>query len=382
MKKANILTGTTHSPVCDIKFDTDPGNTHISQIMTGFKLLDNQGVIKIKKAEPVNKYFRQNGLYEHNSIVEVKIDGHLICYDMADGYQSIHRKDVFDQQLDRLDFYFKRSYLPSFHEGMKNKAKMQPLGLNYLCSCKHNPYDNFVLKEYSVAEAIRFLKHIKNKKRNTFEYTSFESNQRHYNQYNLLYLTRLWNGSGISQEYIKKVFPYLDDKHAHIVAEEWKNSLNSATKNRIEYIKHLKEHFGDRVIAGVSRDAFSEKICPQFILPDEISNKRNFMEMIKQNYICITSEGLHRSIGWKFAEYVAAGKAIISEPLAYVITGDFKEGQNYLAYNDLDSCINACERLINDTDKVIQMEKDNFEYYKNYLAPDKLVLNSLMHLYK
>ena len=105
-------------PVCSIKFNTAQGNTHVSQILAGYKMLEDRKLIKIKKAVPYTT-FRSQGNYEHNSIVEVDFDGKFIAYDMADGYQSIHRKDVFDSQLDRLAFYFKRSYYPDFHTDMK-----------------------------------------------------------------------------------------------------------------------------------------------------------------------------------------------------------------------------------------------------------------------
>lgn len=39
--------------------------------------------------------------------------------------------------------------------------------------------------------------------------------------------------------------------------------------------------------------------------------------MVKESDICITTTGLHRSIGWKFAEYIAASKAIVTEKLNY-----------------------------------------------------------------
>ena len=54
--------------------------------------------IKIKKAVPCTT-FRSEGNYEHSSIVEVSFGDRIIAYDMADGYQSIHRMDVLDSQL-------------------------------------------------------------------------------------------------------------------------------------------------------------------------------------------------------------------------------------------------------------------------------------------
>ena len=99
--------------------------------------------------------------------------------------------------------------------------------------------------------------------------------------------------------------------------------------------------------------------------------------MIKENYICLTSEGLHHSIGWKFAEYVAAGKAIITEPLYYEVPYGFSEGVNYLTYSRLSSCIDKCEHLLSDVGTIHKMEEANRKYYAQHLRPDMLVLDSL-----
>lgn len=378
--KDNCLVGGSKIPECTIKFNADPGNAHVSQILAGYKLLDKQKIVKIKSARPYSD-FRSSKCYEHNSIVEVEIDGKLICYDMADGYQSIHRKNIFDEQLDRLDFYFKRSYDPGFHLEMTNKNKVKPLGLNYYCTCKGNPYDSFVRKELSTNELLRFLVYKKNLKKNTCEYTMFESNNQIYTDYNILFLTRVWDSKGITEGGISKTYPYLSSFEVAKVVQEWKDSLDMATENRIRYIKEMRNYFGDKAIAGVSRDSFSEKYFSEFIVDDSLSNKNNYIQLIKKNFICVTSEGLHKSIGWKFAEYVAAGKAILTEPLKYVIPNNFEQNKNYLVYTDVDSCIANCEFLINNVDKVNEMEKANREYYQEHLSPDKVVLDTLKYLY-
>lgn len=59
--------------------------------------------------------------------------------------------------------------------------------------------------------------------------------------------------------------------------------------------------------------------------------------------ICIGSMGLDESIGWKTAEYVAAGKAIIHEKMSYQIPYGFNKDTNYLEFSSADECI---EKLI------------------------------------
>lgn len=361
---------------CLIKYDIGPGNTHISQIVAGYKMLEKQGILKIESAQPC-RTFRSSRNYEHNSIVEVEIGEKTIAYDMADGYQSMHRLDVWDKELERLDFYFKRSCDSKRHTGMKNADKIKPLGLNYLCSCRGNPYDNFVFNGHSLGELKKYLIYLKTKKNNIYDYSVFESNGQHYDDYKLLFLTRLWDSSGISAQSIKRTYPYLTDTQAKEEAERWKFSLDKATKDRIKYVKALRKVYADKVIAGVSSDLFSQKICPELIVDSSLTERHKYLAEIKKNYVCITSEGLHQSIGWKFAEFVAAGKAIITEPLAYETVGGLEKNRNYLIYNDTESLLASCERLMNNADAVHEMERQNEEYYNNHLRPDKVILDSL-----
>lgn len=362
---------------CNILFNNNPGNTHVCQIVAGYKMLEDLGILKIKSAKPCTE-FRTSGNYEHNSIVEVEIDGKIIVYDMADGYQSIHRKDRFDSQLDRVDFYFKRSYYPEFHKDMKNKDKIKSLGLNYLCSCKNNPYDKFYFNEkHGISELRRLATHVHTRNIDKFYYSQFESNEIAYDEYNLLFLARIWDYTKTNLDHIKKVYPYFSDSEAIVETERWRSSLENATKTRIEYIKALREHFGDKIISGISRDPFAEKMCPELIVSDEMTERNKYIETIKKNYVCITSEGLHHSIGWKFAEYVSAGKAIITEPLYYEVPYGFTENKNYLVYNDVESLISKCEYLLNNVSEIHCMEENNRNYYFQHLRPDMLIMDSL-----
>lgn len=339
-------------------------------------MLEDRGMIRIKEAVPYI-YFRKDGNYEHNSIVEVTFDDTIIAYDMADGYQSLHRKDVFDAQLDRLSFYFKRSMDSSFHSTMKNKDKVKSLGLNYLCTSESNPYDKYYFQDYSFNSLKEYVVHKKNKKANTYDYSIFESNGIKYEDYNVLFLTRLWDSSGITTQGMLKTYPYFSEAEARMEAEKWRYSLDIATRNRLEYIKELKKYYGNRIIAGVSNDDFSRRNYPEYIVNDAITNRKNYIEMIKKNFVCITSEGLHHSIGWKFAEYVAAGKAIVSEPLFYEVPYGFAENKNYLTYTDAYSCIEKCEYLLSDITRIHSMEEMNRTYYEEHLRPDMLILDSL-----
>ncbi|MDR3312883.1 MAG: hypothetical protein LBS96_00320, partial [Oscillospiraceae bacterium] len=76
---------------------------HSSQVLAGFKLLERSGQLHIDAFALED--LRQKGYYAHRSIVEVAIAGQRLAYDTGDGYQSLHRPDVWDEQLERVDAY-------------------------------------------------------------------------------------------------------------------------------------------------------------------------------------------------------------------------------------------------------------------------------------
>jgi hypothetical protein len=98
-------------------------------------------------------------------------------------------------------------------------------------------------------------------------------------------------------------------------------------------------------------------------------------------YICIATNGLHDSIGRKFGEYVAASRAIVTEELRYQLPGIFSEGINHLEFSNSFDLIKNIQLLEKDRDFMYSMMKSNYNYYRSYLQPDLMVLNTLLKIY-
>ena len=364
-------------PICRIKYCKSGGDTHVSQVLTGYTLLEKEGCLQIEVVSS-RENFREKGLYEHNSIVEVEINGHILVYDMADGYQSIHRKEVFDRQLDRVSAYYKRSYDPEYHASMRNASKVMPLGLNYYCTCRGNPYDRFELQGKGFYEVRRYIGYLRGERRwnELCNYKNFESTG-HYERYKLLFLSRVWDSEHITTEHIKKHYPYFSEDEARCEAEKWKKSLNEATRFRIELIRELKHSFPNSFVGGIEDTPFAREVCPDIIANNKLTNKAAYMKLLKKDYIGITSVGLHGSIGWKLAEYVAAGKAIITDKLCYTVPGEFIAGKNYLECGSVIDYMNACEFLLDNVNAVHKMELANAQYYRTFLNPKMFVYRTI-----
>jgi len=177
----------------------------------------------------------------------------------------------------------------------------------------------------------------------------------------ILFLVRAWDPHGFSSCTAERV------AHYTVV-----NEMRAAC------IRALRQTFGPLFTGGFSHTDFAKKHYPDVLAPDPaVTSKRNYLMLLAQHPICVTSGGLHRSLGWKLGEYVASSKAIVTERLAFDVPGGFSEGQNYLSYDNAEGCVVAVQRLVDDRPLRQQMMRANHSYYLSSLRPDQLMANAL-----
>lgn len=322
---------------------------HVSQILCGFHMLKDEYNVMInpqvcKKGSDCNL----------PACVEVIYNDKKIIYDVDDGYQNI---DGIRFLLSDCDFYFKRSFSSKTNEKFLSdyKSKIFPLGFNYYVTYAENPFNS------PQPAWKRLIKFCLGYKKNTY-FTSdvFEGTPKENisGTPKILFYTRLWKP---------------DDTLSAELNEE-RRYINST---RIQIIRKLKERFGDAFEGGVAISPLASELCPDLILSPFKTRRDNYLKLLHAADICIGSMGLHESIGWKTAEYVAAAKAIVTEEMKYGVPGNFQEGQNYFSFSTVNECLQIVESLVEDKEKIYAMQKSNHEYYKNYLHPRVLIKNTL-----
>lgn len=331
---------------CLIEFYPSP---HLSQIYDGFWKLNQRGLIKLK-SKRINP---DNG----KPIIKVIVDGKFtLIYDTLDGLNwidgSLEDNLEFFKKHYACDFYFKRSYNNELKEYFKGR-NIYPLGLNF-------PYDyegNFPL---TIQERLQlFFK--KNFKNNNFKLTSYEYPPILNKENKILFFCGLWNPN-------------------EVTSSELREQREQINHNRIELIRKCKMEFGSNFTGGIQLTNYSRSVAKEFLVSDEITNKGNFINNIKSHNICIATSGLHNSIGWKFAEYVAASRAIVSEPLNFEVPGNFRDKNNYLTFNSPSELIDCINQLIIEKNTIQSMMYENYRYYNNYLNSEKLILNTLLKI--
>jgi hypothetical protein len=147
---------------------------------------------------------------------------------------------------------------------------------------------------------------------------------------------------------------------------------------RAACIRAGRAEFGDRFYGGLAHGDFSREHYGDCLLPSARDGERHaFLARVRDSAICVSTSGLHQSIGWKMAEYVASSRAILAESLHYVVPGGFAPGRNLIEFDSVDGFIAAAERLMRDHELRSAMMHANWDYYREWVRPDAQVLRTL-----
>jgi hypothetical protein len=330
------------------------------QIYSGFFELQKRGVLSLKM-KPVKQVPKDPPVL----IVTVN-KKYKVAYDTLDGFTWVvgdrNENLSYFKNTFNVDFYFKRSFHQQLLEHKPNNCHLFPLGLHYSMYPSYNMLNlnpSFKDKVKYFMKTNKLFRKVTNKQ--FFYARDFEHYPTNHAIDKVLFMTRLWDP----------------------MEAKWEGSRSHremVNQTRVECINLCRKEFGDRFTGGLYDDAFSRKNFSDLIISKEYTSKGRYLQAVKEHSICIATTGLHDSIGWKFGEYVAAARAIVSEPLQYEVPGDFKKEQNYLEFSKPEELIAQIDKLLTNKDQIMQMMKANYCYYNNYLKPDKLILNTLLEV--
>lgn len=321
---------------------------HNAQTVAGFLLLKKKGY----DVQIINQSGNPDTPFYDCPVVLAEYRGMRILYDHWDGYPP---QETMQACLDWSDICFKRSFSPEKNASLfpADAHKIFPLGFNYHVTLANSPINDPLWKA-----AAKIL--LGKTPHAYFTPGRFEGEpSAAANPPKIIFFTRLWDP---------------DEPNVYIGHKEERRIIN---ETRIQILRSLREHYGDAFTGGLNDMPFSRKLAPDLIVPNQFTNRKNYLQLLHSADICIGSMGLHESIGWKTAEYVAAAKAIVNETLHYCVPGDFLPGQNYLPWQTAEECLAAVRKLTDDPQLLMNMKQANQKYYQEHLRPDVLVGNTL-----
>jgi len=340
--------------------------THLQQVYAGFLILHRSGRVRLSQRvvhERAPRTGPQHLREAPDYQLRVTLDGSIaLNYDVHDSWE------IDEERLAGVDMYFKRSYAPERVSSLRPelRAKVRPLGLNY--AVFPDGVDPFGFARglrlargaHRVVEAARAIGLT-----DAFAFTprvsAMSAPPDHERALRVLFMVRSFDPHDVPDRSDEKI----DERLA----------INEA---RAECIRALRSELGERFYGGFVHTPHAVRHYPQLLVPEASrGTKGRYIDLLRSFPICVATTGIHGSIGWKFAEYVAFSKAIVSEPLRYQATGDLAAGRNYLEFSSVDECVASIARLIQDRELCSHLMANNAAYYQRYLRPDALVWNTI-----
>ncbi|MCR5484740.1 MAG: hypothetical protein K6F09_04020 [Clostridiales bacterium] len=338
---------------------------HLYQITLGFIRLKEAGEIKLT----VEKLSENSPERLPYNMLEANVGGTRIIYDMNDGYDNLISEgesyvDFYNGLLSRCDLMFKRSFNAGMNSMLSQPEKIKKTAPNFFVTSKGN-IANFPVpcdpKREKIKKLIRMLPFSEFYNGHYYE-KAFVSEPMINKDPKILFTARLWDPAGDFEGQIGK---------------EKSLERHEINESRARCIRLCRKEFGSSFFGGITYSDFAQKKYPDVVMNDASAGKKNrYLEFMKTFDITIATMGLHMSTGWKFAEYLAASKAIVTEPLYYENIGALADGVNYLTFKNDVECVERIGALF-DRDKRYKMMCANRDYYDRFMKSDVLIKNTL-----
>lgn len=323
---------------------------HLAQIYTGFALLHRTGEIILSQEFISQEYFEphqpqhlRDAKYVH--LLVIVNDSIKLYYDCHDSHE------IDERAANEVDYYFKRSYVES-KIADSFKRKVFPLGLNYLLySAEVDEFEKQRVSRFCPASSDQGFRHT---------VANIHALPDSTREPKALFMTRAWDP--------------LDNCERSYEKRAERMHLN---ETRARCIEVLREQFGHRFLGGFTHTDYAREHYGNLLLENELSSTEDYYKLLGDYPICVATTGLHGSIGWKVGEYVAFSKAIVSERLNHLVSGEFAQGRNYLEFDDPNRCVDEVERLFSDAALRDRIMNNNHDYYLKCLRPDSMIRRTL-----
>ncbi len=311
---------------------------HMHQLYCGFALLEKQGEIRLRYVTD-----RRN-IPAH--LLRVEIAGKRVVFDMADG------STLTKPYVDEADYYVKRMLLRA---DLERSEKLIPFGLAYPVFA-HNLFlatvfrkDRkllpFSMRYWPVIPALMgVMDNVDTGHHTRFRHSAGQNRK-------VIFSSKLWQPENVN------------DTGKRLQRIE-------INQERIDLVRELRRALGDDFVGGIRRDELSQMLSPDVLIDRRQSHKAYYRKVLAGCGVGVANAGLEDSIGFKFAEYVANGSALLTNDISkYALPGGFEEGVHYLTYRNVSDCVDKVGELLANDRARIAMGKANERYYDDVLEP-------------
>lgn len=195
--------------------------------------------------------------------------------------------------------------------------------------------------------------------------------QDYYSQYKRSFLSDYQNKETPKKE-VTSGKPYI-----YLIATLWQDTdrTNKERKTFIESVKAQNCNFEGGFFVSKSHPKIDEYKNLIFTKP---YSSEVYIEKSKQSDFVFNSPAVHNCHGWKLAEYLAMGKAIISTPISNELPVSLEHEINIHIIRNKSELDAAISRFINDKNYSHFLSQNAHSYYEEFVKP-KSVIRSILN---
>lgn len=179
-------------------------------------------------------------------------------------------------------------------------------------------------------------------------------------------------------DYRKKTVRRRAKPYVFMIATLWDHTLaDSANNDRRQFIEAVQEcgcDFEGGFLSGKASDGpFGKYIFTRAYSAED------YLQKTLESHFVFNTPAVHGCHGWKLAEFLCMGKAIISKPLTNALPAALDHGSHLHIVRDESGLRPAIENLIADDSYRNKLEAGARDYYNRYAKPSAVIAQLFSH---
>jgi hypothetical protein len=346
-------------------------------VLAGLFELERQGVVSL--AVKLDFAMPERGYNTTRCIVEEPASGKkkVVLFDTRD-----HAGSFLPKYWEGIDCIFKRSFERAVIERevpAEHRAKLHPMGLYFNVRSRHeHGMRRFYAGELGYTwQAWRNWRHrgLKRAQRDLIE-PMLGRLQRIRDRERIPYADQVSSPAGDAASepivlYQTRVFPPEPMEHPEFLA-----SKVLVNEQRASLVRRLRRELGKRFIGGLAAEDYARWFFPD-AMTDRSSARADYVALMQRSRVVVYTEGLVGSAGWKLAEYLAAGRAIVMQRLRTELPEPLVDQRDVIVFDTHDECIAACKALLGDPARAEALGAAARRYYRQWVDPAANTLRML-----
>ncbi|MGY5850376.1 glycosyltransferase [Salegentibacter sp. F14] len=168
------------------------------------------------------------------------------------------------------------------------------------------------------------------------------------------------------------------NNYIYFISSLWKNEPET-NELRSKFIKACKEIEEIEFEGGFAPRSDKNELIYSDLIDKRIPPSQ-YLKRIKKSFVVFNTPAVQQCHGWKLAEFLALGKAIITTSYTNELPEPLKHGIHVHYVNPTEEEIKeVIRKIFNDEVYRNRMEKNSKEYFNQYLTPKKSIQRLLSH---